>query len=104
LAQNKNVRKSFKSLFRSASQQVFKGKNKQQKIIKVKAYLHQAKEIVSRCQAIVSKPVAYPIKDIAIVMTLKNFIAYATKFNDYSQLVARFIPGIRYSRYYQSIK
>ena len=87
----KHLRKSFKSLFRSTSQQVFRGKNEHQKIVQVKAYLQQAREITGRCQAVVSNSTTQPIEAITIVLALKQFIAYATKFID--QIDRRLLQG-----------
>jgi len=48
----KAIRRTIKSLFRSASQQVFRGKKEDQKKQSVKAYLQQAKTLVHRCETI----------------------------------------------------
>ena len=88
----KHQRKSFKSLFRATSQQVFKGKNEHQKTIQVKAYLRQAKEITNRCQVVVSDSTTRSIEAIVIVLALKQFIAYATKFID--QIDRRLLQGL----------
>ncbi len=50
----KYLRKSIKSTFRSTSQQVFRGKNQEQKHKSVQQYLSQATQLTDRCQDIIN--------------------------------------------------
>ena len=81
----KNIRKQLKSLFRTASQQVFKGKNEQQKKQSVKQYLHQARMLEARVAALIQHPpVAIGSEEliVAIITQLLKYKNYVTKFTD----------------------
>jgi hypothetical protein len=89
-------RSNSKSLFRVASQQVFKGRNEAQKIKSVKQYLSAAFELQDRFQAIIDNP---PIASDAIMMVrithitncLSTYCDYVSKFAD--QIERRLIKG-----------
>lgn len=51
-----SIKQDFKSLFRSTSQQVFKGKSEEQKIKLVKLYLAKANGLSTRFEPIISSP------------------------------------------------
>lgn len=82
----KHIRSSTKSLFRQASQQVFRsnGKNEQQKIQAVKSYLQQSKMLQQRFLELINiPPVGTNVKRILLhIIALKNYNDYAKKFTD----------------------
>lgn len=75
-----------KSLFRQASQQVFRsnGKNEQQKIQAVKNYLEQSKMLQQRFDELMNTPPAgINVKRMLLYITaLKTYNDYAKKFTD----------------------
>jgi transposase, IS5 family len=85
----KHIRSSTKSLFRQASQQVFRsnGKNEQQKIQAVKSYLQQSKMLQQRFdELITTAPVGTNVKLILLHITaLKTYNDYAKKFTDQTE-------------------
>lgn len=80
----KHIRSSTKSLFRQASQQVFRsnGKNEQQKIQAVKNYLQQSNMLQQRFDELINTPpVDTNVKLIVLHVTaLKTYRDYAKKF------------------------
>lgn len=82
----KNIRSSTKSLFRQASQQVFRsnGKNEQQKIQAVKSYLQQSKMLQQRFEELFNTPpVGTHVKlTLHHITALKAYNNYAKKFTD----------------------
>jgi transposase, IS5 family len=80
----KAIRRTIKSLFRNASQQVFKGKKEVLKKQSVKKYLQQAEALVHRCEAILNNRSALPDSPIAILalLNLEHYKAYAVKMID----------------------
>jgi len=82
----KHIRCSTKSLFRQASQQVFRsnGKNEQQKIQAVKDYLQQSKMLQERFAELVNTPPAgINVKHIIVhIIALRTYNDYAKKFTD----------------------
>lgn len=89
-------RSNCKSLFRSASQHVFKGHNEKQKIESVKLYLAAALELKERCECIMKNPpvaadVITQLTITAIVEALGQFCDYVKKFTD--QVERRLIKG-----------
>ena len=90
----KHFRKSLKSLFRTTSQHVFKGKNEQQKKQYVKQYLLQARTLKERVEELIKKPPpgAGNEKEIlTIIILLEHYKQYVTKFTD--QIERRLIKG-----------
>jgi hypothetical protein len=87
-------RRKFKSLFRSTSQTVFKGRDEEKKKKAVKEYLAVALELKERCKAIVkTPPVAIGSQQgiAAIITALNGYCEYADKFCD--QIERRLIKG-----------
>ena len=82
----KHIRSSTKSLFRQASQQVFKsnGRNEQQKIQAVKDYLKQSKMLQQRFSELINTPPAGTNVQSTLlhVMWLKRYNDFAKKFTD----------------------
>jgi IS5 family transposase len=78
----KYIRKEFKSLFRSTSQQVFKGRNEEKKKQAVKAYLDVARELQGRFEAMIEPPFPIDIKTLAIIEALRIYNGYLVKFTD----------------------
>jgi len=82
----KHLRRTTKSLFRQASQQVFRsnGKNEQQKIQAVKNYLQQSKILQQRFEDLINNPpVGTNIKLILLhVILLRSYNNFAKKFTD----------------------
>ena len=83
----KHIRKSLKSQFRKTSQQVFKGKNEQQKKQSVREYLHEARVLLKRCQEILANGVVVFGKEEIGIVLLHSLIQY-------SNLVKKFIDQI----------
>ena len=73
----KELRKLFKAQFRSTSQQVFKGKNAEQKMASVKAYLALASQMQKRFSEMFSDH-ASP----SILLSLHSYNGYVAKFID----------------------
>ncbi|MBC7382530.1 MAG: ISNCY family transposase [Bacteroidia bacterium] len=73
----KELRKLFKAQFRSTSQQVFKGKNAEQKMASVKAYLALASQMQKRFSEVLSAH-ASP----SILLSLNSYNGYVAKFID----------------------
>ena len=90
----KNLRKMLKSLFRTTSHHVFRGKDEHQKKQYVKQYLHQARMLEARVAELIKHP---PIvagsekKILLIVMELEKYKKYVTKFTD--QIERRLLKG-----------
>ena len=82
----KCLRSTTKSLFRQASQQVFRsnGKNEQQKIQAVKNYLQQSKMLQQRFEELINNPpVGINIQLILLhVILLQRYNDFAKKFTD----------------------
>ena len=90
----KNIRKQLKSIFRTASHQVFKGKDAHQKKQAVKQYLRQARMLEARVTALIQHPpVAIGSEKliIAIITQLLKYKNYVTKFTD--QIERRLLKG-----------
>jgi len=75
-----------KSLFRTASHQVFRGRNETEKILSVKNYLQRAKAINTRLEAVRSASAS-----TITTAVLQSYIAYITKFID--QIDRRILKG-----------
>jgi IS5 family transposase len=85
----KYLRSNSKSLFRSASQHVFKGRSEPQKVKSVKLYLAAASELKERFEDIITNP---PVAaNLAAVVALKHYCDYVNKFAD--QVERRLIKG-----------
>jgi IS5 family transposase len=84
----KAIRRTIKSLFRPASQQVFRGKKEEQKKQGVKAYLQQVKTLIDRCEGILNNGAALiaatPTAMIAL-LELEHYKNYAIKLIDLTQ-------------------
>jgi IS5 family transposase len=78
----KYIRKEFKSLFRSTSQQVFKGRKEEKKKQAVRAYLDMASGLQGRFEVIISTPFASDIKTMAVIEALRMYNGYLVKFID----------------------
>ena len=80
----KHIRSSTKSIFRKASQQVFRGKNEKQKKQTVQEYLNTAKSLHKRFSTIISQPpAAIDIKKtIALIVELQQYNEYVKKMID----------------------
>ena len=82
----KHLRSATKSLFRKASQLVFRsnGKNEKQKIQAVKNYLQQSKMLQQRFNELINKPPAgFEVQSIILqIMALETYNDYAKKFTD----------------------
>ncbi len=76
----KYIRKEFKSLFRSTSQQVFKGRNEDKKKQAVNAYLDKARELQGRFETIIETPFGSDIKTVALITALQVYNTYLKKF------------------------
>lgn len=91
----KHLRSTTKSLFRQASQQVFRsnGKNEQQKIQAVKNYLQQSKMLQQRFGELINNPpVGINIQLILLhVILLQRYNDFAKKFTD--QIERRLLKG-----------
>jgi IS5 family transposase len=90
----KNLRKKLKSIFRTTSQHVFKGKDEHQKKQHVKEYLKQARMLEARVAELIKHPpmVAGSEKKILLViMVLEKYKKYVTKFTD--QIERRLLKG-----------
>jgi hypothetical protein len=91
----KHLRSTTKSLFRQASQQVFRsnGKNEQQKIQAVKSYLQQSKMLQQRFKEFINNPpVDINIQLIVVhVILLQRYNDFAKKFTD--QIERRLLKG-----------
>lgn len=83
-----------KSIFRQASQQVFKsnGKNEQQKKQAVKNYLHQSQVLQQRFEELIKNPPAGDaIVVVAIITALQRYTDFVKKFSD--QIERRLLKG-----------
>jgi hypothetical protein len=90
----KDWRKKFKSLFRSTSEAVFKGRDADRKKKKVNEYLEVALDLKARCEVVVKKPPVGHDKQETIdkiIASLQAYCDYATKFCD--QIERRLIKG-----------
>lgn len=81
----KNIRNTVKSIFRSTSQHVFKGKNEDVKISSVKEYLKVSASLVERCKEVLtSKDITIvPGKELlflSLLTILQTYVDYADKF------------------------
>lgn len=86
----KYIRKEFKSLFRSTSQLVFKGRNEEKKKEAVGAYLDTARQLRERFGVIVKTP-SLEIKTRALIESLRIYNEYVEKFID--QIDRRLLKG-----------
>lgn len=77
-----SIKKDFKILFRSTSQQVFKGKSQEQKIKSVKLYLAKANELSTRFEAIAANPPAF-ISAFATQEKLDELLEEFKQYHDY---------------------
>lgn len=89
----KHLRKSFKILYRSTSQQVFKGKSEVQKKQKVTAYVLQSTALISRFEEIIKQSVGWhkDAKVAALLAALTKYKDYAVKLTD--QIDRRLLKG-----------
>jgi len=91
----KHLHSTTKSLFRQASQQVFRGngKNEQQKIQAIKNYLQQSKMLQQRFEELINNPpVGINIQLILLhVILLQRYHDFAKKFTD--QIERRLLKG-----------
>jgi len=87
----KYIRKEFKSLFRSTSQEVFKGRNAEKKKQAVNAYLDKARELQGRFEVIINTSFGDDIKTMAVITALQEYNAYLKKFID--QIDRRLLKG-----------
>jgi IS5 family transposase len=80
----KAIRTTIKSLFRNASQQVFRGKKEEQKKQSVKAYLQQVKTLVHRCEGVLNTGAAIIATPAAMMalLELEHYKNYAVKLID----------------------
>ena len=78
----KYIRKEFKSLFRSTSQQVFKGRSEEKKKQAVSAYLDTARGLHGRFEAIIKAASPTDIKTMALIVSLQMYNDYLEKFID----------------------
>ena len=86
----KYIRKEFKSLFRSTSQQVFKGRIEEKMKEAVGAYLSVARQLRERFGVIV-KTTSLEIKTLALLESLRIYNEYVEKFID--QIDRRLLQG-----------
>lgn len=90
----KRLRSAVKSLFRQASQQVFRsnGKNEEQKRQAVKSYLQQSKALQQRFDELIKTPPSgnAPLV-LAHIMALERYNDFAKKFTD--QIERRLLKG-----------
>ncbi|MEJ7681981.1 MAG: hypothetical protein WKG06_29845 [Segetibacter sp.] len=90
----KHLRKMLKSLFRSTSHQVFKGKDEHRKKQYVKQYLLQARLLEERVEELIKKPplrVGNEKQILSIIVMLEHYKKYLTKFTD--QIERRLLKG-----------
>ena len=90
----KNFRKILKSLFRTTSQHVFKGKDEHQKKQYIKQYLHQARMLEARVTELVEHPPIMAGKEksiLLVIISLEKYKKYLTKFTD--QIERRLLKG-----------
>jgi len=87
----KYIRKEFKSLFRSTSQQVFKGRSEEKKKEAVSAYLDKARELHVRFEAIIKNHIGRDITTARVIIALQTYNAYLAKFID--QVDRRLLRG-----------
>lgn len=83
---HKLIISDIKSLFRTASHKVFKGRNEAEKIQAVKNYLHKAREVNKRLIAVKSAG-----GSITTLPALQQYIDYISKFTD--QIERRLLKG-----------
>lgn len=83
---HKFIISDIKSLFRSTSQKVFKGRNETEKKLFVKTYLHKAKNISKRLEAVKNTAAS-----VTTLITLQQYITYINKFID--QIDRRLLKG-----------
>src|SRR3954471_19823579 len=90
----KNIAGTTKSLFRQASQQVFRsnGKNEQQKRQAVRDYLQQSRTLQQRFEEVIKRsPAAEAVTVPALIAALKRYNDFAKKFSD--QIERRLLKG-----------
>ena len=90
----KNLRKKLKSIFRTTSQHVFKGKDEHQKKQHVKEYLKQARMLEARVAELIKHPpmvTGSEKKILLVIMVLEKYKKYVTKFTD--QIERRLLKG-----------
>lgn len=85
-----SIKKDFKILFRSTSQQVFKGKNEEQKIKSVKLYLDKSNELSIRFEAITANPPVF----ISAFSTQEKLDEQLEEFKQYHDYVKKQIDLI----------
>ncbi|MEK6614614.1 MAG: ISNCY family transposase, partial [Bacteroidota bacterium] len=80
----KLIHRSVKSIFRKASQQVFRGKNEKQKKQTVQTYLKQAKQLSQRFSDMIQTPPegSNMKKIVALLLELEQYNAYIKKLMD----------------------
>jgi hypothetical protein len=83
----KGIYATFKSMFRSTSQQVFKGKNEAAKICSVKEYLKMSTSLIERFKEVSTNKDIMVVEGkelqfVALLTILQGYIVYATKFTD----------------------
>ena len=91
----KGLRSATKSLFRQASQQVFRsnGKNEEQKRACVKSYLQQSKSLQQRFDELIKTPPTGTAVQVILahIMALERYNNFAKKFTD--QIERRLLQG-----------
>lgn len=89
----KLIRRSVKSIFRKASQQVFRGKNEKQKKQTLREYLNKANGLVQRFSGILSNPPSgeNPQKILGLLIELQQYNLYVKKMSDLAE--RRLIKG-----------
>src|SRR4051812_49348934 len=90
----KNIAGTTKSLFRQASQQVFRsnGKNEQQKRGAVRDYLQQSHTLQQRFEEVIKMPpAADAVTVVALIAALKRYTDFAKKLSD--QIERRLLKG-----------
>src|SRR5438270_3688637 len=90
----KNIAGTTKSLFRQASQQVFRsnGKNEQQKRGAVRDYLQQSRTLQQRFEEVIkTPPAAGAATVVALIAALKRYTDFAKKLSD--QVERRLLKG-----------
>lgn len=90
----KSFYKKYKSLFRSTSYMVFRGKNELKKKEEVKDYLILSLDLKDRCEAIINTPpfvAGFENKIASIILELRHYCTYVSKFCD--QIERRLIKG-----------
>jgi transposase, IS5 family len=90
----KSLRKMLKSLFRTTSHRVFRGKDEHQKKQYVKQYLQQARMLEARAAELIKYPpmmAGSEKKILLIILELEKYKKFVTKFTD--QIERRLLKG-----------